>query len=333
MGNKKTTEPIDFVITWVDGNDPAWQRRKTQYTGKGETEGNTVARYRDWDTLRYWFRGVEKFAPWVNHIYLVTDRQTPEWLNTAHPGVTVVDHTQMIPEEYLPTFNANTIEWNMHRIQGLSEHFVYFNDDIFVINHTQPEDFFVNGHPCDCPNIGPLYASGFFSQMLFNNLQVINRHFSLHESIRKHFGKWICHQTLKGLFKMALYGRKSWVPGIDNAHLHACLNKKYFDVLWEKEREVIDNTCRSRLREREDVTSWLVRDWQLFSGDFVPRRVIGRMFHTGTMFGEAMNYLRGQKGKVICLNDSEDENDFETHKKQALETFEMILGEKSAYEK
>ena len=153
----KRNLPIDIVVTWVDGSDPAWRAKKEKYTGVKVCEGNTEVRYRDWDTLRYWFRGVEKYAPWVRYVWFVTDGQKPEWLNIDHPKLKWVKHSDFVPGEYLPTFNANTIEWNLHRIEGLAEQFVYFNDDVFMIRETKPEDFFVNSFPCDFPGVGLLY--------------------------------------------------------------------------------------------------------------------------------------------------------------------------------
>ena len=65
-------KPIDFVVTWVDGNDPDWFREKMKYQGIDITSGNAENRFRDGGTFRYWFRGVEKFAPWVNRVFLIT---------------------------------------------------------------------------------------------------------------------------------------------------------------------------------------------------------------------------------------------------------------------
>ena len=325
---------IDFVVPWVDDTDPVWRAKKAQYTGTEEKEGNTEARYRDWDTLRYWFRGVEKFAPWVRYVYFVTDDQKPEWLNDAHPKLKWVKHTDFIPGEYLPTFSVNPIELNLHRIKGLAEQFVYWNDDVFLIDHTRPEDFFVNGLPCDIPILGPLYPDGFFSYILFNNINLINRHFSLRESIKANPMKWLAHQPLAGWLKLALYGRRKQIPNSVSKHIHTCFLKSTFDVLWEKEYDVIHQTCLHRQRTKEDVTSYCMRDWQLFSGRFHPQKPIGKLFHTATMAysSEAMDYFRKQKGKVICLNDTEDEKDFELHKRMILEVFEKLLPEKSSFE-
>ena len=103
---------IDFVIPWVDGSDPAWQKErdaKAAQLGSMERCDNRSERYRDWDNLRYWFRGVEKFAPWVHKIYFVTWGHLPEWLDVQHPKLVIVRHEDYIPKEYLPTFNSHTI--------------------------------------------------------------------------------------------------------------------------------------------------------------------------------------------------------------------------------
>ena len=111
-------EKIDFVLTWVDGSDPDWLAQRREYQpGRGTDAGES--RYRDWDNLQYWFRGMEKFAPWVNKIYFVTWGHFPKWLNTAHEKIQIVKHEDFMAPAYLPTFNINSIELNFHRIKGL----------------------------------------------------------------------------------------------------------------------------------------------------------------------------------------------------------------------
>ena len=125
----KTTQqdfPIDFVLLWVDDSDPESIAQRNQYAPEKKfliDEGE--ARYRDWGTLKYWFRAVEKFAPWVNKIYFVTCGHVPSWLNLDAEKLVHVKHSDYIPEEYLPTFSSHPIELNINRIKGLSEHFVY----------------------------------------------------------------------------------------------------------------------------------------------------------------------------------------------------------------
>ena len=325
---------IDFVVPWVDDSDPVWQEKRARYTGKNVTEGNTEVRYRDWDTLKYWFRGVEKNAPWVRYIYFVTDDQKPQWLNVDHPKLKWVKHTDFIPAEYLPTFSCQAIEWNLHRIPGISDQFVFFNDDVFVIDETKPEDFFVNGQPCDLPCLGTLYANGFFSHILFNNMELMSRHFSLKKSIRENMIKWIRHQPLSGLLKLLIYGRRDLVPYSISPHIQLSFLKETYDKLWEAEYDWIHKTCCSKQRTKEVVTSYCVRDWQILSGNFYPKKPIGKNFHTNTLkySNEAIDYLKKQKGKTICLNDTEDEQDFELHKQMIIDVFETLFPEKSSFE-
>ena len=140
-------EKIDFVILWVDGNDKAWLEEKNKYLNiKGDSGKN---RFRDWDNLQYIFRGIEKHADWVNKIFFITWGHLPKWLNTDNPKLRIVKHEEFIPKEYLPTFNSNVIELNLHRIKDLSEKFVLFNDDLFILKDLKKEDFFKSNLPND----------------------------------------------------------------------------------------------------------------------------------------------------------------------------------------
>lgn len=140
--------PIDVVYTWVDGTDPDWLSRKREVlesaTGERMTEGAAAdLRFVAHDELRHSLRSLERYAPWVRHVYLVTDRQRPAWLREDHPRLTVVDHREIAPPgTRLPTFNSQAIEANLHRIDGLSEHFLYFNDDVFLSSAVSPDLFF-----------------------------------------------------------------------------------------------------------------------------------------------------------------------------------------------
>lgn len=146
---------VDFVIPWVDGADVTWYEKKLKYSGKLSGDEN-INRYRDWGTLKYWFRGVEKYAPWVNKVYLITDNQTPEWIDLQCSKLQLINHSDFIPSKNLPTFSSHPIELNMHRISALSEHFVYFNDDCFLTKPVEKSLFFKNDVPCDSPVLSPI---------------------------------------------------------------------------------------------------------------------------------------------------------------------------------
>ncbi|MCH5243532.1 MAG: Stealth CR1 domain-containing protein [Lentimicrobiaceae bacterium] len=137
---------IDLVYLWVNGNDPKWRAKHDKTIGKTE-EGSAVnceGRYADNDELKYNLRAVEMYAPWIRRIFIVTDDQTPVWLNTAHPKVQIVDHTEILPPQSLPCFNPYLIEHFLYRIPGLSEHFLYANDDMFINRPVTPDTFFAS---------------------------------------------------------------------------------------------------------------------------------------------------------------------------------------------
>ncbi|MFB9661672.1 stealth family protein [Glycomyces mayteni] len=136
--------PVDVVYTWVDGADHAWRRRRADADQSPyHAESDNDARYLDREELRYSLRSLHLNAPWVRHVYLVTDRQRPHWLDADAPGLTVVDHADLFEDpDALPTFNSHSIETQLHRIEGLSEHFLYFNDDMFIGRPVGPQLFF-----------------------------------------------------------------------------------------------------------------------------------------------------------------------------------------------
>ena len=135
---------IDFVYLWVDGNDPKWQAKRNAFIGKTEKESavNCDGRYADNDELKYSLRSLEMYAPWIRKIFIITDNQTPRWLDTSNPKVRIVDHTEIMPEQCLPCFNSCIIEHFLHKIPDLSEHFLYGNDDTFINQPVTPADFF-----------------------------------------------------------------------------------------------------------------------------------------------------------------------------------------------
>ncbi|MCM1522459.1 MAG: stealth family protein [Muribaculaceae bacterium] len=141
---------IDFVYLWVNGNDPEWQAKRRKFTGEADTSSNEncKGRYADNDELRYSLRSLELYAPWIRKIFIVTDNQVPDWLDTGNGKVQIVDHKEILPAESLPCFNSVVLEHFMHRIPGLSEHFLYGNDDMFLNRPVTPADFFAeDGFP------------------------------------------------------------------------------------------------------------------------------------------------------------------------------------------
>lgn len=134
---------IDLVYLWVNGNDPKWIEKRNACIGEpSKAEENCKGRYVDNGELKFSLRSVEKYAPWIRKIFIVTDNQIPEWLDTSNPKIQIVDHTEIMPAECLPCFNSAVIEHHIYRIPGLSEHFLYANDDTYINKPVTPEDFF-----------------------------------------------------------------------------------------------------------------------------------------------------------------------------------------------
>ena len=132
---------MDAVITYVDGNDPVWRKSFAQAVGVPAIE----KRYRDWGTLVYLVRGIRRYMPFIRKIFLVVsgESQVPSWVSGS--DVRVVLHSEIIPQRFLPVFNSTAIEMFLHRIPGLDEQFVYFNDDMFPVRPTREEEFYVEG--------------------------------------------------------------------------------------------------------------------------------------------------------------------------------------------
>ena len=143
---------IDIVYLWVDGADPAWRARRQQayaawaqaHPGQLALHGNVAGRYRDNGELRYNLRALERFFPGHGHVYLLTDRQVPAWLR-ASKRLTVIDHASLMPGAALPVFDSGHIESYLHHIPGLSERFLYLNDDVFFGAAFEPAFWFGEG--------------------------------------------------------------------------------------------------------------------------------------------------------------------------------------------
>lgn len=135
---------IDLVYLWVNGNDPQWLAKHNACIGKVEENSavNCEGRYADNDELKYSLRSIEKYAPWIRKIFIVTDNQTPAWLDTSNPKIRIVDHKEIMPAIALPCFNATVIEHFLWKIPGLSEYFLFANDDMFINKPVTPNTFY-----------------------------------------------------------------------------------------------------------------------------------------------------------------------------------------------
>lgn len=141
---------IDMVYLWCNIDDPAFKAKKEAFS-EGKTldeNANNPCRFTDNGELKYSLRSLEKYAPWINKIFIVTDNQIPDWLNVEHPKIKVINQNDILPDSAKPSFNSIAIEHCIKNIEELSEHFLYANDDMFFNDYVTPEFFFnKKGYP------------------------------------------------------------------------------------------------------------------------------------------------------------------------------------------
>ncbi|QOD85854.1 Stealth CR1 domain-containing protein [Weissella viridescens] len=326
--------PIDFIVTWVDGNDTQWQKKKSQYN-TNETKMNGASRYRDYEIFKYWFRAIENNAPWVHRIFLVTDNQVPSWLKN-NEKIELVDHSEYIDAKYLPTFNSNVIEMNFANIPGLSEHFVVFNDDTFMVNPMQPTDFFdENGVPVDCFVSNVIQPTDDFSHIFVQNLKLINQKYNKREVISKNKSKYFNFKYGKLLllnFYLLPFGA---FTRFYDPHLPMPYTKTNLQTMWRYFGEDLEPFLSNRFRKSTDFSIWLARYIRLVEGDFVPTKIKGR----GSYFQISdVNQVREKlqtRDFFVVVNDDDNltNAEFENIKPVIKKTFEEKWPQKSEFEK
>lgn len=328
-------QKIDFVVPWVDGSDPDWLRQKRSYSK--EAGDQSASRYRDWETLRYWFRSIENYAPWVNHVYFITCGQCPDWLNLECETLRFIRHEDYIPDAYLPTFSSHVIELNLHRMKGLSEQFVYFNDDVFLTSPVKQEDFFKNGCPCDRAVMNAVANTdieNFMPYIMMNNMAVINMRFNKQKVLKENRKKWFTMKYGKNLGKNILLSPWKYFTGFCNFHICTPFLKSTLETVWEKEEKILDQTCRHRFRSREDVNQYLFRYWQFADGRFCPGGITGSYLTIGQDSREKIySTLTGGQYQAVCINDDPFPMDFQKEKENLISALDRILPNPSRYER
>ncbi|CAM1346004.1 Stealth CR1 domain-containing protein [Tenacibaculum crassostreae] len=328
---------IDFVVTWVDMDDPKWIKEFSKYSDKIDNSVNekSEARFRDHGFLRYWFRGIEKFAPWVRKIHFVTSGQKPEWLDENHPKINLVSHSDYIPKEFLPVFNSNLIEIYMHKIPGLSEQFVYFNDDFFIINDVPETRFFENGLPKDIATFRTNTGISQFEKMLKNNIRLINKHFDKKEVLKRDHDKWYhpSYGSRARITKLLKYYNKFIT--LRTPHNAQPYLKSTFEDVWEHCGEELTEMSKHRFRSDNDYTPELFKTWQICKSNFIPYNTYQdtKMFSLVIKSKKAIKALREQSYSLVCLNDNVHIRNYEKVMQEIHDAFESILPEQSSFEK
>lgn len=325
---------IDLVCAWVDGRDLAWQAERNRYASV-EDQKQTLM-WRNWGLMRYWFRGVERALPWIRKVHFVTWGHLPAWLNTEHPKLHVVRHDAFMPKEYLPVFNSIPISLTLHDIHGLSEQFIYANDDMFFLDTMQPDDFFQESLPCDFLHLSPVteQCTSGFAHILLNNALCLNENLSYAQFLEK--AEPLCFSlvyppTILRDNKRAL--TFSHFPGFVNPHLPQSMLKSTYEEVWKRARPQLRLACKQRFRSNLSYNEWLMRDWQLATGKFTPYMRRGKYIALDAPKEELKKALLFTKHPIVCLNEGEKEVDFLSRRSYVQALFQRVLPEKSAFEK
>ena len=292
---------MDALITFVDGNDPLWRKDYQDFAG----EPMMAKRFRDWGTLKFLLRGIQLNMPFIRNVFLLVAResQVPSWVD---PGqIRIVLHADIIPQEHLPTFNSTTIEMFLHKIPGLDERFIYFNDDIFPVGPLAGEDFYPGGMPA--VNFRKkLFRAGLFRHQVWNSDRLA----------RKALG------MRPGLFFVQPQ--------------HTCmpmLRSESADLFRKVEPDILQSL--SRTRAAFNCNQYLFTDYLYYQGKARCRRLPNKHFSlAATSVSRVADYLRRPRKKLVCINDVHlPEEKFRCCRAQLLETFAEIFPEKSRFER
>lgn len=336
------THPIDLVISWVDGEDPDWLKARARAQGKTLNFSDTLnhaSRYREIGLLRYALRSVEDNLPWVRKIYLVTPGQKPHWLALNHPKLEIINQDDIIDPAFLPCFKSTTVEWFLHKIPGLSEHFIYMNDDMLFNRSLSPQDFFVDGLPKLTAIYRPIPIND-FSHMVLSTLNAVNRNFTQGSIVRKEPKKFLDLRNGKEyiynyVFRSLdiLSKQETIKTTYEFPHVALPLRKSTIEQIWEAEKEQLEATCKRTFRDYADVLIWLAMFWEIEQGTFLPQSTRETRFIPADNFSLLEETLKDTSVGLYCVNDSEDITDLtESMNSKLCQLMEGKYPKKSSYE-
>lgn len=311
-----TEMDTDLVYLWVDGNDPEWRARHNRAIGATEEASavNCDGRYADNDELKYSLRSAAAYAPWLRRIFIVTDRQIPKWLDMDNKKIRIVDHTEILPAECLPTFNSRIIEHALFRIPGLSEHFLYANDDMFFNRPVSPQDFFT--------------ADGLpvlrFSRRPFRKLTLWIKDRILHDPISNY------NNAIRNSARLIeeRYGR---YIGSKTHHNIDAYSRSLYEEAFETFRDQIEPTMTNRVRSLNDIQRNIYSYYLIVNKkcrlEYVTRTTSFRLhIHRHKHYEE----LEKKRPMLFCVNDSEYASDAD--RKLVREYLERRFPDKSEFE-
>lgn len=298
---------IDLVVPYVNGEDPIWKKLYKQYATK-----DRVRRYRDYDTIRYLFRSIDTFCPWIDRVILVLQQesQIPKWLNVNSPKLKIIYHKDFIPKQFLPTFNSNVIEMFFNRIPNLSEQFIVANDDMVFLKPNDMSDWFsTKGEPQHFIKVlredkGKPKKGKIFHNIVYNNVKLANK--------------------LANTGKMIDF--KNW-------HIPIAYSKSTWDFVWDKcKTEILNSLANSKFRTTKNLSHWVFHYYEMIVGitKHNPNFEQHGYFCIEDEVTKEQIEQKIDTAKVACFNDGVEENEelFDVLKNK----LESIMPNKSCFE-
>ena len=303
--SENATEPcIDLVLPYVDSDDPNWRSDYRDAIGRSEV---STSRFRSWGTLKFLFRGIATYMPFIKIIFLIVAResQVPDWLDTDK--VRVIYHKDFIPFEYLPTFNSCTIESFLYNIPDLSEKFIYFNDDIFPINPMMASDFFTDGKP--------------------------NLRFKEHKSGSRNFiytGQ--CRSSLDAITTMLDLPAYPQDELVTPEHSAFPMLKSSVDKVYRACESAIRNSI-TPLRKGCNINQYIYHYYQYFTNGYVEDFCPYMYMEVDDRIGNLRKVFKMPAIKLVCLNDMDELEGYEQIREQLIHIFEEKFPDRCRYER
>ncbi|RBW45602.1 glycosyl transferase [Psychromonas sp. B3M02] len=343
------TIKIDFVIPWVDPNDPDWQADKNKYM-RSHAGDSSNKRFNDLETLRYVFRSIEKNCPWYNKIFLITRGHIPQWLRKDHPNLVIIKHEELyFNNNHLPTFNSSSIEMNLPNLRGLSEQFIYLNDDFIIINQIKRDRFFVNCKPVDFLSHGWVKRGILFKlckghntwvNALNNCLKLINNDFKI-----KHLSNQSLYHSSYGIKNKVsnfmlknIYKQFIWLEHWHNPQPYLFSSLQKAKDTFSTEMSICS---KNKFRKDNDLTQYIYRYWHLASNSFHPyKHNDGYVLKIKNLnyLTKGISYIKKRNSlNFVCFNDQmtdiTSDKEFDLIKTTLLNFLDNILIERSSFEK
>ena len=310
---------VDIIVTYLNERDEKWQKDFKYWKDKEIKEGKAKEdnrqafgeeRTREWDTFKYWFRGIEKNCPWINKVFLIVQNKNhvPEWINKDNPKLRIVYHDEYIPKELLPTFNAMTIGVYIPNIKDLGDNYILSDDDYYFLNPIPADRFFRYGRPVVNNNTLPfkLYKPDSSDSVFYH---ILNNDMLFEE-------KFMTDMKVKF--------------GIN--HLPQARNKSFEKkILDQYSDEILSHQIVSKFRNESNLCSYMY--WDLLK--ICNKAIVSNPYMNCSYctLKSNVDFNEYWNKDIVCFNDTEQLDNYEETKRKFIEFLDKKFPEKSSFEK